>query len=259
MSVKSIPTTRVIIPPHLRWVGLHLLPGALTLATLLLVAPLAEHIGFPPLLFGFGVGGLLVTTGSQLGYLLYQGWRRNCRLSLEGIVLYRERMPVWQYLVLTGLILAWLAFIWFILRPPVNRFFMDTLFSWMPGFFFENDLMVHLQQYSRPSLIIAATLFTLAISLGGAVEELYFRGYLLPRGAFLGKWAPAVNMLLFSLYHFWSPWENVARILALTPFVYIVWWKRNVYLAVLVHFIINLFSGVSLMALILGASRPVTI
>ena len=133
-------------------------------------------------------------------------------------------------------------------------FFIGNLFSWMPGFFFDDNLLNNLHQYSHSSLLAAGILFTVAISVGGAVEELYFRGYLLPRSTSLGKWAPAVNVLLFSLYHFWSPWENVVRLLALTPFITIVWWKRNIYLAVLVHFTINLFSGISLLALILRAA-----
>jgi membrane protease YdiL (CAAX protease family) len=94
-------------------------------------------------------------------------------------------------------------------------------------------------------------LFTLSISFGGAVEELYFRGYLLPRMESLGAWAPLVNIVLFSLYHFWSPWENIVRLLAMLPWFYAVWRTRNIYLALLVHFIINTFSGVSLLILIL--------
>jgi hypothetical protein len=31
----------------------------------------------------------------------------------------------------------------------------------------------------------------------------------------LGRWAPLVNVSLFSLYRFWSPWQLVARILGI--------------------------------------------
>ena len=44
------------------------------------------------------------------------------------------------------------------------------------------------------------------------VEEMYFHGYLLPRISRLGAWAPLVNTVLFSLYHFFTPWLNVGRI-----------------------------------------------
>ena len=55
----------------------------------------------------------------------------------------------------------------------------------------------------------------------------------------MGRWAPLVNVSLFSLYHFWSPWQIVARILGFGPTVYAVRWKRNVYLGMVVHCSLN--------------------
>ena len=78
--------------------------------------------------------------------------------------------------------------------------------------------------------------------VGPIVEELYFRGYLLPRLDRLGRWAPLVNVSLFSLYHFWSPWQVAARILGIGPMVFAVRWKRNVYLGMLIHCTLNLIS-----------------
>ena len=78
--------------------------------------------------------------------------------------------------------------------------------------------------------------------LGPIVEELYFRGYLLPRMERLGRWAPLVNVSLFSLYHFWSPWQVMARIVGLGPTVYAVRWKRSVYLGMVVHCTLNTLS-----------------
>ena len=83
--------------------------------------------------------------------------------------------------------------------------------------------------------------------VGPIVEELYFRGYLLPRMDRLGRWAPLVNVSLFSLYHFWSPWQVLARILGIGPMVFAVRWKRNVYLGILIHCALNLI-GVLLVA-----------
>lgn len=51
----------------------------------------------------------------------------------------------------------------------------------------------------------------------------------------LGGWEPLVHSILFSVYHFITPWQNPARILAFTPLYYLAWWKRNIYIAILVH------------------------
>ena len=70
---------------------------------------------------------------------------------------------------------------------------------------------------------------------GPVVEELYFRGYLLPRMPWSQGWTPLINALLFSLYHFFSPWQNITRIVAFIPLVYAVSWKRNIYLSLFTH------------------------
>jgi hypothetical protein len=43
--------------------------------------------------------------------------------------------------------------------------------------------------------------------VGPITEELYFRGFLLPRIDRYGIWAPVLNTFLFSIYHVWTPWR----------------------------------------------------
>ena len=243
--------------PHLKGftlpglIILHLLPGALLMLLMLLLAPQLKFIGLLPslpVLFVF-VAPLLVL--GMLGFLYFKGRQYNGRLSLRGIVLYRDK-PVnwWQTIGIAMLLFTWLAFIWYVCKPALNRFFITNFFSWMPNYLFDEQFMKNLSMYTPTTLRILGVLFAISISLGGVVEELYFRGYLLPRMEFLGGWAPTINILLFSLYHFWSPWENLARLLAMTPWIFAIWRTRNIYLALLVHFVINTFSGISLLVMI---------
>jgi membrane protease YdiL (CAAX protease family) len=88
--------------------------------------------------------------------------------------------------------------------------------------------------------------------VGPIVEELYFRGYLLPRMDWMGRWAPLVNVSLFSLYHFWSPWQIVGRILGFGPTVYAVRWKENIYLGMVVHCTLNTLGIILVAGLVLG-------
>ena len=72
-------------------VALHLVPGVLIVAAyVLLGVPVAEALGYPPV-FGFLVVVPCVLVPVELGLLLYLGWKRNGRPSLEGVVLYRNR------------------------------------------------------------------------------------------------------------------------------------------------------------------------
>ena len=97
--------------------------------------------------------------------------------------------------------------------------------------------------------------FALNGVLDPVTEELYFRGYLLPRMSQLGRWAPLLNVVLFSLYHFWSPWQFFSRIAGVTPVAYAVWWKENVYLGVVVHVLLNTIGVITVMALVVGQLR----
>ena len=111
----------------------------------------------------------------------------------------------------------------------------------------------NLEQYSQGSLLLAGVLgFVLNGIAGPAVEELYFRGYLLPRISRLKGWAPLVNVVLFSIYHFLTPWQNPARILALLPVVYAVWWKKNIYIGIIVHCAANIIGAVASFVLVLS-------
>lgn len=231
---------------------LHLLPGTLAMLFMLIAGSLFARIGlFPsmPVLFTFVAPVLILM---QLGFLYYKGKQLNGKFSLQRIVLYRNKSIPWVKTIVWSLpLFAWIAVVWYVIKPPINGFFIEHFFRWMPAYFFDEYFLKNLNQYSPAMLGTLGVLFTLSTSFGGAVEELYFRGYLLPRMESLGSWAPLVNSVLFSLYHFWSPWEGVVRLIAMLPWFYAVWHTRNIYLALLVHFIINAFSGLSLLSLIL--------
>lgn len=84
------------------------------------------------------------------------------------------------------------------------------------------------------------------------MEELYFRGYLLPRLARFGKAAPWLNLVLFTLYHLWQPWLYPTILVALTSLVFPVWWLRNIRPGIIIHCSLNLMGGLATAALLLG-------
>ena len=96
--------------------------------------------------------------------------------------------------------------------------------------------------------------FIISLAVAGIIvpvtEELYFKGFLLPRMEKMCKAAPFVNTLLFTLYHFWSPWQIVTRLLAITPAAYTVRLKKNINIGIIVHCLINI-TGDSLFILML--------
>jgi membrane protease YdiL (CAAX protease family) len=63
--------------------------------------------------------------------------------------------------------------------------------------------------------------------LGPLIEETYFRGYLLPRLSRLEKKGVFLNVILFAIYHFWTPWRVIKLTLLTLVLGLIVWWKKK--------------------------------
>jgi membrane protease YdiL (CAAX protease family) len=193
---------------------------------------------------------LFILIPFELGFLLYQGKRINGRFSLKGVVLFRERTPVWQTILLVVVLFVWCA-LWFSILPKVDTYFVQHWFGWFPSWSLPGNTLGDPSQYSKSALALTL-LAGLALNgiVGPIVEELYFRGFLLPRIQ-ASRWvAPLINVLLFSLYHFFSPRQNVTRVLALLPLVYAVAWKRNITLGMWTHCLLNTLGMVSTLTLL---------
>lgn len=236
-------------------VALHLIPGVLILvAYLLIAAPLVKALGYPPYL-GLVVAMCLALVPTELGLLLYLGWKKNGKLSLSSIIHYTEK-PLKLYALLDyvialiiGLVIAT------VLLTPVDTFVYDHLFSWIP-FESAGGAGGFLSGYARSTVI--GTLMVSLIFTGmilPTVEELYFRGYLLPRLSHAGGWAPTLNMVLFSLYHLWTPWQFITRIGFFLPTVWVTWRKKDLRVSLWVHCLSNtIVQLLTLVAILSGAS-----
>lgn len=228
---------------------LHLLPGVFILVPFVATAPLAMQAGFPPLT-AMLLGGMLAGLAFQFGHLLYEGKKRNGTWSLRGIVLYRDPMPAWQYAALVPAFIV-AAFLLDGITAPLTAALFGPL-AWLPAWFWLRDPAL-LLQYSRTSVQIVFGLYLLLNGIAAPIiEELYFRGYLMPRLERFGRWTPVIAVALFTLYHFWQPYYFVTQFLATLPLVSAVWWKRNILLGILTHCALNLIGGLLTFGLVLG-------
>ncbi len=231
---------------------LHLLPGVLISAFYFLAAPCLQRAGYPPLA-ALLLGILLVLIPFELGWLLVLGRKRNHRLSLQGIVLNRQPLPGWDYALLIPAIVVWGA-ICFTLLNPVERLQASAWFSWMPSWSLPASPATQFAGYSR-AVMLTTLIAGLALNgiAGPIVEELYFRGYRLPRiSRFELLGSAGLNVVPFSLYHVFTPWGNLTRIAALLPLVNMVARKRNIYLSLWTHLALNTIGMLLSLALIAG-------
>jgi len=227
---------------------LHLLPGLLIGLCYFALLPLFHQWGYPSSM-ALLIALLLILVPFELGFLLYQGKQKNGRFSLEGIVLYRTPIPVRQYFIWVPVVFIIIGLIFTFLKP-LDIFLQSKLFAWMP--MLESGLE---GGFSKSALIATyGMLLVFGAVVAPIVEEFYFRGYLLPRMKFAGKWAPFLHTFLFALYHVWTPWMFVTRTIAMLPLVFAVQ-RRNLNTGIFIHILLNLVDvvvGVSFIIAITG-------
>jgi membrane protease YdiL (CAAX protease family) len=224
-------------------IALHILPGVITLAIYLLLRQPVAAIGYPSLV-ALNVAILVGLIPTVAAILLYSGYRQNGRVSLQGVLLYREHMRLRIYLVNVLLVFgASLVLITLVGEKFISPLLKTTLFSWMPTVDWGLG-----GGYSKSVLIASYALVAIASTVcEPIVEELYFRGFLLPRMDFSGRWTVPLHTFLYALFHLWYPWRVVTLAIGMSPLVYAVRRSRNIYVGLIVHLMLDssyLFLGV---------------
>lgn len=216
---------------------LHLLPGVVTGTLSIALLPAVVAAGYPPHI-ALVLSIALAMIPVQLGILLFLGYKRNGHLSLEGVVLYRKPIHLQQYLIYVPLVfMASLAVIG-IGSVAWDNELRKTLFAWMTSF--DWNLSVG---YSRPMLVVSYFLTMLFVTLGeSAVEELYFRGFLLPRMRYAVRGVTLVHSFLFAVYHVWQPWRLISIAFGMLPIVFAVQRTRNIYVGMIAHMLLNSYD-----------------
>lgn len=214
---------------------LHLIPGVLVGLVYFLFAPVVKLYGFPTVM-ALIISGILVLLPFELGFILYQKKRKGEKLFGETIK-YLKPLKFWQFIL-------WVAAIFFAAGLLFKAFgftteFIMKFFHWIPSNYM---LSMGLSgEFTKLNLIITYMCFLVFIVLIlPAVEEIYFRGYLLPRmpEKLKGCVIP-IHSTLFALYHTWTPWLIVTRTVGVLPLIYLVKRKENIYLGIAAHCIIN--------------------
>jgi hypothetical protein len=237
-----------------RSVVLHLFPGILIAIFFAITGPLVVAAGYPSIV-ALLLAILLVAIPVELGYLIYQGRRMHGTNSLGDVVVYREPIPIWQYFALVIPLILWAGLVSSLLAP-LDGLFGDALFGWLPEWYFFANFTENISDYSNSAVLVTVVLlFVLNGVAAPIIEEMYFRGYLLPRISRFGRWAPVINTVLFSIYHFWSPWQIISRIIFYLPIVSVVYWRRNIYVGMLTHVLLNSVGGLLTAGLIFSQGQ----
>lgn len=208
-----------------------------------------------PHLLLFCILGTVILVPIEAGTILYESKKETGAYSFESAMRGQVKMPIWQILMLAFIFFGVAGLLSAFVAPVENRIFAEmraTLLGHLPpGFDWTN--YEYLKSFSRPMLVFTCVYYGIFnVLVGPITEELYFRGYLTSHYRTQNTITPILMTLLFSLYHFWLPFNNVFRILAFLPVAYISYKKKNLYISVCFHCACNLLSTITFALAVLG-------
>lgn len=222
--------------------ALHLLPGLANFSFIVVVITYLWPENLPGVLAFALLANFLVLMPVQLGLLFYlarkqgnQGW------SLRGIVTYLNAVSFKSYLlwvpailIPTFLIFSFLEPVGTQLEPYFSAINISQKISYEGDF--SNTLIL--------GTMVVNILFTAV--LVPITEELYFRGYLLPRmPKEFGKAGPVVHSFLFAVYHLDSLWLVPVRTLGLLPLIYVTKKLGSIMPGIISHSMVNLYEVIA--------------
>jgi uncharacterized protein len=232
---------------------LHLAPGLLSLAFYIAVAPAVQAWGFPPL-FASILTIPLVIVPFMLGWMALQARRVTGSHAPLAVVQYRERVPPRRLAGWSVALILWGVGVFGAAEAAGVTAVLRGGFSALPSWFLHPAEFDEIVAMGTPQLVIFLASMVLVVGiLAPTVEELYFRGYLMPRLGRFGVWAPVGGVALFTLYHFESPWEGPVRFAVVLPMAWAVWKLRSVRLGIVVHVALNTLSAFALALAVIAA------
>ena len=222
----------------------HLYPGIIIMLSMMLLIPVGIHYGFPPQ-FGMLLSIIIVAVPLLIVHLTKAKEIEN-KASITELNGFTNKLSRGKLFLYTIILLIFAFTIWG-LTQPLDNLITQNFFQWLPSWIIKPGF----DGYSKDKILITLVINLLVNGLlAPYVEELYFRGYLLPRMKNWGKYAFVVNATLFSLYHFWQANIYITLIITLLPMTYMVWKTKDIRLAILTHSLLNLIGALLLFALL---------
>lgn len=215
----------------------HLYPGLLLTAFFAGLTPFLAPIGIPSqMVLLLGIPTIILPV---MYVHLKNSKKKENKESIIDLIPYRNELPRLKLISITiGLVVF--AFLMYGITQPLNEIITKKMLFWIPEIY----QIQNFQGYSEDILIITLLLNLILNGLvAPLIEEIYFRGYLLPRMSAMGKYAPLASTLLFSVYHFWQPQIYLTLILSLLPMIYLTWRLKSIKLAIYTHCGLNLVGA----------------
>jgi uncharacterized protein len=225
---------------------LHLIPGIAFCIVYIFISKSGLLVGCPKIVIA-SLSSVFSTIPIELGLLFYAVKKDAGNYNIFNILGLKSRLSIVKMIGFSLLLLVAGAIIMTVMKPFTD-YSLNVVFHWIPDWYtWSQDMSLYSRNMILLTIAADVIIFTLLVPV---IEEFYFRGYLLSRMKWMGKYSVLFNVVLFSIYNFQTPWLLLTRILYMLPFVYLVYKKDSMKLGIFVHCIANFTEVVPLLLLL---------
>lgn len=240
-KISASNSNKILVPKAAQLNGremvfLQLAPGVVSVSAYIIFAWFLGKAGLPTI--------LALMLAVPLAEVPFTWWLLVRRLrqetgqgfSFKAAFPWWTKIPWWVYLVAVPLIFLNLGFM-MVGLTQIDPYLISNFFSWVPGWMLMGGFDPGI--FSTMSRGVLLTMWGLSLFgmtiLGGFTQELYSRGFLLPRMAHLGWKAPFINAALFAVLHFVAPWAWPVFFFNALIWSLMVYWRRSAKIGIFMH------------------------
>lgn len=159
----------------------------------------------------------------------------------------KSKLKWWQLIIIVGILFGIAGLGIMIITPLEHNLFsnvIDKINGAMPTYFSWDSS--NLVNYSNIMIIITCVLyFLLNVIIYPIIEEFFFRGVLTNKLKKYGYLAPVFVTIVFSIYHFWLPFDNLFRIAVFMLPSILAYKYNDIRISIGFHCTCNLFTTIS--------------
>lgn len=159
----------------------------------------------------------------------------------------KSKIKWWQLILIIGVLFGFAGLMQILFTPLEHNLLsnvIDKINQVMPSYFSWDAS--NLVNYSNAMIIITCIMyFLLNVIVYPIIEEFFFRGVLTNKLKKYGYLAPIFVTIVFSLYHFWLPFDNIFRIIIFMLPSILAYKYNDIRISIGFHCACNLFSTIS--------------
>ena len=213
------------------------------------------HFCSMPYILLFCILGTVILVPMELGMIISASKKEYGTYSLKSAFEGQEKLALWKIVLIAFIFFGIEGLLSAFVAPIENQIFAEmraTLLNNLPiGFDWTN--YEYIKSFSKLTVVVTCIYYCIFnVILGPVTEELFFRGYLTSHYKTQNAFTPILIAILFSLYHFWLPFNNIFRILVFAPVAYVAYKKKNIYISIGNHCLCNLISCIFFVLEIMG-------